>query len=51
MPRSTCGNCHAVFPTTRAFEMHRVGRFNSSERRCLTPVEMQARGMSQNGRG
>lgn len=49
--RSECAACGAVFAGVRAFDAHRVGPFIRGGRRCLTPPEMQARGMAQDARG
>lgn len=45
--RNQCPGCGALFNSTTAFEKHRVGQHEGNERRCLTNVEMKARGMSQ----
>ena len=46
-----CPVCHETFGGTRAGDMHRVGRHGVTEgpdhRRCLTPTEMEAKGMTQ----
>lgn len=50
-----CTACHHTFNGTTAGDMHRVGRFDGTEgpdgRRCLTPVEMLAKGMGVNRAG
>lgn len=50
-----CPACHQTFTGTSAGDKHRVGDHAVSRgpnrRRCLTPDEMRARGMGQNGRG
>jgi hypothetical protein len=46
MARSTCGACKSVFFSVSAFDMHRVGRFEPLERRCLSADEMRAKGMA-----
>nr|DAR86465.1 MAG TPA: alpha-aminoadipate carrier protein [Caudoviricetes sp.] len=46
-----CPECHETFGGTRAGDMHRTGRHGVTEgpdrRRCLTPAEMKAKGMTQ----
>jgi hypothetical protein len=49
--RSICPACGAVFAGMRAFDAHRIGPYTSGGRRCLTPLEIQAEGMSQDARG
>ena len=50
-----CAACHETFTGTRPGDMHRVGRHGVTEgpdrRRCLTPDEMRAKGMTQDKRG
>lgn len=47
--RNQCTICNQYFNSTRAFEKHRVGKYN--DRRCLTAEEMLAKGMSLNAAG
>src|SRR5579885_1429320 len=51
MTRSQCGGCHEVFNSVAAFDLHRVGDFDKRTRRCLTPQEMSAKGMTRNDKG
>lgn len=44
-----CAACGAFFRSPSAFFRHRTGPVEA--RRCLTPAEMSATGMSQNTRG
>ena len=44
-----CGGCGAVFKSVTSFDKHRSG--DMDYRRCLTPDEMRAAGMSVNGLG
>jgi hypothetical protein len=41
-----CTSCGEYFNSTKAFDKHRRGSY--PERRCLTPEEMLAIGMSKN---
>lgn len=45
--RNQCPGCGALFNSTTAFEKHRVGPHENNGRRCLTPDQMELRGMSQ----
>ena len=47
--RNQCTACHHYFNSIGAFEKHRTGKMDS--RRCLTPDEMQDKGMSVNQAG
>lgn len=51
--RNQCRGCGEFFNSTAAFEKHRRGDFGNEEnpRRCLTPMEMSARGMAKNADG
>lgn len=49
--KSTCGACRLVFSSVSSFDMHRVGKYEPLERRCLSPEEMKIKGMAQNDRG
>ena len=51
MPVSYCTGCRRTFSSVSAFDLHRVGLFTRSQRRCLTPQEMHARGLAQNDKG
>jgi len=44
-----CAACGAFFRSPFAFDRHRTGQIEA--RRCLTPGEMRAAGMSRNARG
>lgn len=50
-----CTECHETFTGTGAGDKHRVGEHaihvRPDRRRCLSPVEMTARGMTKNARG
>ncbi len=47
--RCQCAGCREYFNSTAAFDKHRTG--HGAERRCRTPEEMRAIGMSQNPQG
>jgi hypothetical protein len=40
-----CPVCCETFGGIQAGDKHRVGHFSPYERRCLTPAEMEARGL------
>ncbi len=44
--RCRCGGCTELFNSIAAFDAHRVGM--PTKRRCLSPAEMVARGMTTN---
>ena len=50
-----CTACDDLFNSTTAFDGHRVGAFETlisgCQRRCLTPVEMKAKGWLRNAAG
>ena len=50
-----CAGCGELFNSTAAFDRHRTGSFGfhgkGVTRRCLTPAEMLAKGMSKNATG
>lgn len=46
-----CPTCAEFFNSTAAFDRHRVGAFRADARRCLTPSEMEAKGMARNASG
>lgn len=48
--RNQCRGCNQYFNSNLAFDKHRTGHFGHN-RRCLTPDEMIAKGMSLNKRG
>lgn len=62
MARSQCSGCSETFSSESAFNMHRTGSYGDliyddkkrvtgytkPERRCLTEVEMAAKGMIKN---
>lgn len=51
--RNQCPTCSALFNSTRAFAAHRVRVTPAAAypRRCLTPEEMEAKGMAVNRGG
>ncbi|MGF6877381.1 hypothetical protein [Paraburkholderia sp. MM5477-R1] len=54
--RNQCAACGLLFNSCGAFEKHRTGTFGTGDglpaaRRCLTPTEMLATGMSLNKSG
>jgi hypothetical protein len=53
--QTACRTCGHLFNSTLAFDKHRVGPqvpiTQPMQRRCLTPDEMIAKGMSVNARG
>ncbi|WP_233868643.1 hypothetical protein [Paraburkholderia adhaesiva] len=54
--RNQCPSCGEFFNSTAAFDAHRTGPFGGahgepSRRRCLTVVEMRAKGMALNRAG
>lgn len=50
-----CAACHQTFTGTSSGDRHRTGdhaiSLGPKRRRCLTPEEMRAKGMTQNARG
>jgi hypothetical protein len=48
--RNQCSGCLTFFNSLRAFEKHRTGK-HGVDRRCMTPDEMLAKGMSINEAG
>lgn len=44
-----CSCCHQTFSSTYAGDKHRAGTW--TDRRCLTPEEMQGQGLRLNARG
>lgn len=44
-PRAQCWDCGRVFAGGYSFAIHRVGRFEPDERRCLSADEMSAVGL------
>jgi hypothetical protein len=48
--RNQCGGCGEFFNSSFAFDKHRTGEFGKN-RRCITPDEMTAKGMSKNAAG
>lgn len=50
-----CPECHETFGGTRAGDLHRVGRHGVASgpdrRRCLTPAELESKGLIQNLNG
>ena len=50
--RCQCTACGLYFNSTAAFDKHRVGDHRvTRDRRCLTPQQMQERGMEQTSEG
>lgn len=47
--RCRCGACGEYFNSTRAFDKHRVGPYES--RSCMTAEQMREKGMDVNARG
>jgi hypothetical protein len=43
--RCGCSACRRVFAGEYAFDLHRVGRFEPDERRCLDRAEMSSVGL------
>ncbi len=48
--RNQCQGCKQYFNSTGAFDKHRTGK-HGVNRRCMTPEEMTAKGMSINKDG
>ena len=50
--RCQCAACGEVFNSVSVFDLHRVGSWHAyrSTRRCLTVIEMMARGWTKNTR-
>lgn len=48
--RNQCRGCDQYFNSNKAFDKHRRGDYEHG-RRCLTPEEMMAKGMSLNKAG
>lgn len=48
--RNQCQGCKQYFNSNHAFEIHRTGK-HGVDRRCMTPVEMTAKGMLVNAAG
>lgn len=48
--KNQCRGCSQYFNSNRAFDKHRTGHYEHG-RRCLTPDEMIAKGMSLNAAG
>lgn len=48
--RNQCRGCNEYFNSNYAFDKHRSGQ-HGHDRRCLTPNEMKAKGMSLNKSG
>lgn len=48
--RNQCPGCDRYFNSNTAFEMHRTGK-HGVDRRCMSPDEMVAKGMSVNKDG
>jgi len=48
--RNQCRGCDEYFNSNTAFDAHRFG-VHGVDRRCLTPEEMQNKGMFRNAQG
>jgi hypothetical protein len=48
--RNRCPTCHEYFNSSKAFDQHRVGKFNG-RRRCLTVGEMETKNFRKTGDG
>lgn len=46
-----CRACHTSFSGNTVFDLHRVGKHGTVERRCLTTAEMAELGWSVDSRG
>lgn len=50
-----CPACHETFGGNRAGDLHHVGRhgvaLGPDRRRCLTPAELESKGLIQNSNG
>ena len=49
--RNQCPTCTQYFNSNYVFDMHRVGKPGSLNRRCRTPEEMLQKGMGLNKDG
>jgi hypothetical protein len=53
--RNECPGCGELFNSTRAFDVHRIGKFGKpvpeGGRRCSTVAEMMQSGMAKNAAG
>jgi hypothetical protein len=49
--RNQCPGCLGLFNSSKAFDKHRTGDHANNGRRCFTPAEMLARGMSKGASG
>jgi hypothetical protein len=49
--RCGCATCGQVFNSVGMFDKHRIGKYMPLSRRCLSPVEMRAKGWSRNEGG
>jgi len=43
--RNQCPGCNEYFNSTAAFDKHRTGEHKNNGRRCMSSVEMTAKGM------
>ena len=43
--RNQCGACGQYFNSSHAFDKHRVGEHQNNKRRCLSIMDMTAKGM------
>ena len=48
--RNQCQGCGMFFSSTFSFDKHRTGE-HGKDRRCMTTVEMESRGMALNAAG
>lgn len=46
-----CRECLQLFRSERPFNRHRVGEYEPDTRRCLTEIELRAKGYVQNSAG
>ena len=49
--RNQCQGCREYFNSTHAFDKHRTGEHEGNKRRCLSTLEMTAKGMFVGGDG
>jgi hypothetical protein len=49
--RCQCPTCGDYFGSARGFDRHRIGTVGTTDRRCMTEVEMLAAGWQRNARG
>jgi hypothetical protein len=49
--RCECRGCGELFNSVKSFDRHRRGTYTPPARRCLSPDEMRAKGMTRNAAG